>query len=69
MVRGEAAFAEADCEGGFAAAGVADADEFGDVVPGEGRHALGSWGLVGPGNIVSVGLVFWPDAIYRYICR
>lgn len=34
VVGGEAAFAEADDEGGFAGAGVADADELGDVVPG-----------------------------------
>ena len=34
VVGGEAAFAEADDEGGFAGAGVADADQLGDVVPG-----------------------------------
>ncbi len=33
MVGREAAFAEADGEAGFAGAGVADTDEFGDVVP------------------------------------
>lgn len=40
MLRTEAALAEADGEGGFAAARVADADELGDVVPGRGR---GHW--------------------------
>lgn len=34
MVGDESAFAEADCEGGFAAAAVAEGDDFGDVVPG-----------------------------------
>lgn len=38
VVRGEAAFAEADGEGGFAAARVADTDEFSDVVPWWRRH-------------------------------
>lgn len=33
VVGGEAAFAEADRQGGFACRGVADADEFGDVIP------------------------------------
>lgn len=33
VVGGEATFAEADREGGFSCSAIANADEFGDVVP------------------------------------